>query len=89
MDDDYNGIYTSQKRESKFPSIVYLDNAYNNYTVDFTGVAPYEVKWELRAESSALGMIINFISPNAKPMDVYIKGGNQLVDPNGYENGWE
>ena len=39
-DDTYDGIYTSQKRVGKYPSIVYLHSTNNDYELEFLGSPP-------------------------------------------------
>ena len=87
MDDCYDGFYTCLKRDAKFPSIVYLDNNNNNYNVEFTGTPPASMRFRLRGDTSAPGMIVNIKFPNSDSYSVFKKGESSAVEPNGYQEG--
>ena len=59
MNDCFGGFYSCLKREAKFPSVVYLDNTNNNYTIEFKGTPPAEMRFKLDGDSSAPGMVVN------------------------------
>ena len=55
MDHCWDGFYTCQKRESRFPTVVYLDRDYN---VEFTGTPPVEQEYRLFGRDGASGFVV-------------------------------
>ena len=87
MDDCYDGFYKCSKREAKFPSVVYLNGANRNYDLSFTGTPPATMRFRLKGDSSAPGMIVNIKFPNSDSYSVFATGQNDAIPPNGFEEG--
>ena len=71
MDDCMDGFYTCLKRKAKFPSVVYLDNNNNEYNIKFTGTPPASMRFRLRGDRSAPGMIVNIKFPISDSYSVH------------------
>jgi len=55
MDHCWDGFYTCQKRESRFPTLVDLND---DVTIEFTGTPPSKQEFRLYSRSGAPGVIV-------------------------------
>lgn len=69
MDHCWDGFYTCQKRETKFPTLVYTKWDYN---IEYTGTAPAQQEFRMFARSGSPGFVVT-IKYNAS-------GAYQLYD---------
>jgi hypothetical protein len=64
MDHVWDGFYTGQTRESRFPLVVSVpDGAVYNLT--FTGSPAKKMRFELRSDNKEIGMTVRIAYPSA------------------------
>jgi len=68
MDHVWDGTYTGQKREQRFPTIV--DHS-RNYTIEYTGTPPLKQKFTLFSHAGSQGMLVTIRYPDAGAYKVY------------------
>lgn len=68
MDECWDGFYTCQKREQRFPSMVDLDR---EITIEYTGTPPQEQKFKLYGKASLRGFLVTIYYPNAGAYQIY------------------
>ena len=74
MDHGEDGLYTSQKRLSRFVAQIATDN--QEYTVRTQGTTPLKTRWTLRAESGGVQIKI----PYNDALSVQVKVNNAIVE---------
>jgi len=83
MDHCWDGFYTCQKREQRFPSLV--DTRADGYTIEYTGTPPSKQEFRLYANSGAAGFLATIYYPNAGAYYVYDENMH-LVDPTDWDH---
>jgi len=68
MDHAWDGAYTGQKREQRFPSIV---DTSRNYTIEYTGTPPGKQKFTLYGDVGTEGTLLTIKYPDAGAYKVY------------------
>ena len=68
MDKVWDGAYTGQKREQRFPTIVDYSK---NYTIEYTGTPPLKQKFSLYGHRGSTGMLVTVRYPDAGAYKVY------------------
>jgi len=69
MDHCWDGAYTCQKREQRFPTFLDISR---NYTIEYTGTPPQKQMFELYSDSrSSRGTLITIRYPDAGAYKVY------------------
>jgi hypothetical protein len=69
MDHGWDGFYTSQKREQRFPTLV--DLRADGYNIEYTGTPPNEQEFRLIGVKGAPGILVTILYPNAGAYQVY------------------
>lgn len=82
MDHVWDGFYSGQVRESRFPAVVYAPKG-SVYNLTFTGSPAKKMRFELRSDSSYVGMTIRIAYPSAQARKI-IKNG-ETVDMNQWD----
>lgn len=72
MDHCWDGFYTCQKRETKFPTII--DTDWPEFEIEYTGTPPNAQEFRYLGKSDAPGKLISIKYPNA--------GAYQILDAN-------
>lgn len=79
MDHLWDGFYTSQKRLSRFPSLI---KSGEKYLVSYSGTPPSKQRFTLMADSKAVTIQIKY----TKPGSYYIKNDRgKLYEPNAWD----
>ena len=68
MDHVWDGAYTGQKREQRFPTII---DANKNYTIEYTGTPPFKQKFTHYGEPGTKGFLVTIRYPDAGAYKVY------------------
>ena len=68
MDDCWDGAYTCQKREQRFPTFVDVNR---NYTLEYTGTVPKKQKFTLYSDTRRQGMKVTIPYTDAGAYKVY------------------
>ena len=79
MDHVWDGFYTGQVRESRFPALVYAPKG-SVYNLTYTGSPAKKQRFELKSQDSAAGMTVRIAYPSAESRKI-IKDG-VVVDMN-------
>lgn len=83
MDHGWDGAYTSQKREQRFPTFVDISR---NYTIDYTGTPPKAQRFTLASDTtSQRGMLVTVPYPDAGAYAVYNAADNSLATPTDWD----
>jgi hypothetical protein len=82
MDHVWDGFYSGQVRESRFPAVVHAP-AGAVYNLTFTGSPAKKMRFELKSEDSKAGLTIRIAYPSAESRKI-IKNG-QVVDMNQWD----
>ena len=72
MDHCWDGFYTCQKRESRFPTVVY--QVWDEYNLEYTGTPPNKQSFRLYGKPGSKGFLVTIKYPNA--------GAYQILDSN-------
>ena len=70
MDVCWNGAYTCQKREQRFPAFIDISR---NYTIEYTGTPPQNQKFELYGPAHTKGCLITIRYVDAGSYKVYTR----------------
>lgn len=76
MDHVWDGFYSGQVRESRFPAVVYAPKG-SVYNLTFTGSPAKKMRFELRSDSQYVGMTIRIAYPSAQARKI-IKNGEDI-----------
>lgn len=76
MDHIWDGFYSGQLRESRFPAIVYSPVG-SVYNLTFTGSPAKKMRFELRSDSDNVGMTVRIPYPSAQARKI-IKDGETI-----------
>ena len=68
MDLVWDGAYTGQKREQRFPTLI---DSSRNYTIEYTGTPPFKQRFVHYGYATASGMLITIKYPDAGAYKVY------------------
>lgn len=79
MDHVWDGFYTGQVRESRFPALVYAPKG-SVYNLTYTGSPAKKQRFELKSMDSAAGMTVRIAYPSAEARKI-IKDG-VVIDMN-------
>ena len=82
MDHCWDGAYTCQKRESRFPTMVYQKV---NQKIDFTGTPPQKMQFVLHAKSASPGFQVTIKYPNAGAYQLY-DAKRQPIQPTDWDH---
>lgn len=80
MDHTWDGFYTGQIRQSRFPSLIHTGV---NYNVSYTGTPPIKQRYKLIAENGGVTVTIKYTKPGAYVIND--ESGN-LVQSNGWDD---
>jgi len=69
QDHCWDGFYTCQKREQRFPTVV--DQRADGYVVEYTGTPPQEQEFRLYGSTGSPGFRVSIYYPNAGAYAVY------------------
>jgi len=75
MDHCWDGFYTCQKRESRFPSIVYQQRDYN---IEFTGTPPSKQEFRLYGRIGSPGFVVTIKYNAAGAYTIYDQNRNEV-----------
>ena len=75
MDHVWDGFYTGQVRESRFPAVVYAPRG-AVYNITYTGTPAKKQRFELKSQDSFAGMTIRIAYPSTD--------SRKVLDSNGY-----
>ena len=81
MDHTWDGAYTGQKREQKFPTII---DANKNYTIEYTGTPPLKQRFTHYGEPGTQGYLITIRYPDAGAYKVY-DSSKRLATPTDWD----
>lgn len=81
MDHCWDGFYTCQKRESRFPTVVQLGDDYN---IEYTGTPPAEQEFRLFGRTGAPGSIVT-IKYNAAGAYQILDKNRNIVEPTSWD----
>ena len=81
MDTCWDGAYTCQKREQRFPTFLDISR---NYTIEYTGTPPQKQKFSLYSDSSHPGTLITIRYPDAGAYKIYNEM-QELVEPTDWD----
>lgn len=70
MDHSWDGAYTGQKREQRFPTIL---DTNRNYTIEYTGTPPNNQRFTLYGDPGTYGTLITIKYPDAGAFKIYNK----------------
>lgn len=76
MDDCWDGAYTCQKREQRFPG--FIDVA-RNYTIEYTGTPPKKQKFTLYGDTLTQGTLLTIPYPDAGAYKIYKEDGSLAI----------
>lgn len=82
MDHVWDGFYTGQLRESRFPAVVYAPKG-SEYNLTFTGSPAKKMRFELKSEDRYAGTTIRIPYPTAESRKI-LKNGN-VVEMNQWD----
>jgi hypothetical protein len=82
MDNCWDGAYTCQKREQRFPTFVDVSR---NYTLEYTGTVPKKQKFTLYSDSNKRGMLVTIPYTDAGAFKVY-KEDRTLAHPTDWDH---
>jgi hypothetical protein len=68
MDTCWDGAYTCQRREQRFPTFMDISR---NYTIEYTGTPPQKQKFSLYSDSTHPGTLITIKYPDAGAYKIY------------------
>lgn len=77
MDKNCDSFYTSQKRLSRFPGLIYAGEKDLVYNVVMTGTPPKKMKWVLRTEDPTHGVTVRIDYPSAISRSI-VKDGSEV-----------
>ena len=77
-----DGFYKCQKRESKFPTMVYQQV---DQKIAFTGTPPEKLRFRLHARSGTPGFLVTIDYPNAGAYQLYNEDNNP-IQPTDWDN---
>jgi len=83
MDHCWDGFYTCQKREQRFPSLV--DQRAAGYTIEYTGTPPVEQEFRLYGKTGSPGFLVSIPYPNAGAYSIYDQNKN-LIEPTAWDH---
>ena len=75
MDHCWDGFYTCQQREQRFPTVIYQDPGVTMYDVTYTGTPPEKQEFVFHAAKTT-GIAVRIFYANAGSYAVYDKNGN-------------
>lgn len=95
MDKNCDSFYTSQKRLTRFPGLVWAGEPGIEYDIVMTGTPPKKMKWVFRVEDPKLGLTVRINYPSAMSRSVmkdgeevpytdWVKASTGLVEKDGY-----
>lgn len=82
MDHVWDGFYTGQVRESRFPSVVYAPKG-SVYNITYSGSPAKSQRFELKSLNLRSGMTIRIAYPSAESRKVL--RNNQVIDMNQWD----
>lgn len=82
MDHVWDGFYSGQVRESRFPAVVYAPKG-SVYNLTFTGSPAKKMRFELRSDSDNVGMTVRIAYPSAQARKIMLDG--ETVDMNQWD----
>lgn len=83
MDHCWDGFYTCQKREQRFPTLV--DSRADEYNIEYTGTPPNEQEFRLYGSTGSPGFLVTILYPNAGAYAIYDKN-RKLIPPTGWDH---
>jgi hypothetical protein len=89
MDHGWDGFYTSQKREQRFPTLVYQKT--EEYNIEYTGTPPKNQEFRYYAQSGSTdGFLVTIKYNEAGAYSIYNEN-KHLIEPTAWdhnENTW-
>jgi hypothetical protein len=76
MDNCWDGAYTCQKREQRFPTFLDISR---NYTIEYTGTPPQKQKFSLYGARSQPGTLVTIPYPDAGAYKIYNEFGELAI----------
>jgi len=83
MDTCWDGAYTCQLREQRFPG--FIDVA-RNYTIEYTGTPPQKQKFSLYSDTITQGTLLTIPYPDAGAYKVYNEDGSLAIPTDWNQN---
>jgi len=83
MDHCWDGFYTCQKREQRFPTLVYQDA--DGYNIEYTGTPPKEQEFRLYGRTGSPGFLVTIQYPDAGAYSIYDEN-KRLVEPTEWDH---
>lgn len=77
MDDCWDGFYTCQKRETKFPSIVY--QGWDEYNIEYTGTPPNVQDFRLFGRTGSPGFLVTIKYAKAGSYQLFDENNNVIM----------
>lgn len=81
MDTCWDGAYTCQEREQRFPTFMDISR---NYTIEYTGSPPKKQKFSLYSDSTQQGTLITIKYPDTGSYKIYNEM-QELVEPTDWD----
>ena len=73
MDHQWDGFYTSQKRQSRFPAVI-QGNKGSVYTLNFTGSPAKNMRFAVKSMEKLTGFTVTIFYPSAESRQVFANG---------------
>ena len=84
MDHVWDGFYTGQTRQSRFPALVYAPKG-SVYDLTFTGSPAKKMKFKLISQDNKAGMTVRIAYPSAQSRAITLNG--KIVEMNQWDEG--